>query len=85
MRALFARISFELLRCPHTVACHCRPRRVTEEPARARRMRERNRIAQQRYRNRQRFRLQESEQRVAELTERVRVLTSDKVRVYFRA
>ena len=43
-------------------------------------MRERNRIAQQRYRNRQRFRLQESEQRVAELTERVRALTSDKVR-----
>ncbi len=51
--------------------------------ARTRRMRERNRIAQQRYRNRQRFRLQESEQRVAELTERVRVLTSDKVGVYF--
>ena len=46
----------------------------------ARRMRERNRIAQQRYRNRQRFRLQESEQKVAELTERVRMLTSDKVR-----
>ena len=44
-------------------------------------MRERNRIAQQRYRNRQRFRLQESEQRVLELTERVRVLTSEKVRL----
>ena len=37
-------------------------------------------MAQQRYRNRQRFRLRESEQKVAELTERVRVLTSDKVR-----
>ena len=43
-------------------------------------MRERNRIAQRRYRNRQRFRLQESEQKLVELTERVRVLTSEKVR-----
>ena len=42
-------------------------------------MRERNRIAQRRYRNRQRFRLQEAEQKLVELTERVRVLTSEKV------
>ena len=44
-------------------------------------MRERNRIAQRRYRNRQRFRLQELEQKVTELTERVRTLTSEKVRL----
>ena len=42
------------------------------------RMRERNRVAQRRYRNRQRFKLQESEQRVKDLTERVRELTTQK-------
>ena len=41
--------------------------------------RDRNRIAQRRYRDRQKTKLQESEGRVAELTESLRVLTSEKV------
>ena len=45
----------------------------------ANRARERNRIAQRRYRDRQKTKLQESEDRVAELTDRLAKLASEKV------
>ena len=44
-----------------------------------RRFRERNRVAQQRYRSRQRERLQEKEIRLAELNQKLQALTTEKV------
>ena len=43
------------------------------------RFRERNRVAQRRYRNRQREKLAEKEVKLAELNERLMVLTTEKV------
>ena len=45
-----------------------------------RRFRARNRVAQQKYRSRQRERLQEQEEKLAELSEQLAVLTTEKVR-----